>query len=159
MAASTNDSQGLKIAVAVFIALSVILAVTSYFLYSNGSVAEARLAQATEKISTLERAQSTQLTQNEDLRSKIGVRATEADAIKDEMDNHYKKVYEKLDTLGSSVRTAVQKLQQAGGQPQEIQDLQDKVNQAIHVLQGREEPELHLLARPPDRADGEPRPS
>ena len=45
----SNESQGLKIAVAVFIALSVILAVTSYFLYSNGSVAEARLAQANEK--------------------------------------------------------------------------------------------------------------
>ena len=40
----TNDSQGLKIAVAVFIALSVILSVASYFLYSNGSVAEAKLA-------------------------------------------------------------------------------------------------------------------
>ncbi len=41
--AASNDSQGLKIAVAVFIALSVILAVTSYFLYSNGAVAEAKL--------------------------------------------------------------------------------------------------------------------
>ena len=47
--AASNESQGLKIAVAVFIALSVILAVTSYFLYSNYSVADARLDQANEK--------------------------------------------------------------------------------------------------------------
>jgi hypothetical protein len=135
MAAST-DSQGLKIAVAVFIALSVILAVTSYFLYSNGSVAEARLAAATEKISTLERGQSTQLTQNEELRGKIGVRAQEADAAKSEIDAHYKKVYERLDALGSSVKAAVQKAQQAGAQPQEVQELQDKIGQAIQSFRG-----------------------
>ena len=42
--AAANESQGLKIAVAAFIALTVILTVTSYFLYSNYSSAEARLA-------------------------------------------------------------------------------------------------------------------
>ncbi len=129
--AASNDSQGLKIAVAVFIALSVILAVTSYFLYSNGSVAEARLAKATEDKSTADRALSTQVTTNDDLRTRIGVRASEADAVKGEIDAHYKKVYEKLDLLGNSVRTVVQKVQQAGGQPQEVQDLLDKINQAI----------------------------
>jgi hypothetical protein len=41
--AEANGSQGLKIALAVFITLTVILAVTSYFLYSNASVAQARL--------------------------------------------------------------------------------------------------------------------
>ena len=35
--ASSSDSQGLKIAVAAFVSLTVILAVTSYFLYSNYS--------------------------------------------------------------------------------------------------------------------------
>ena len=64
--AASNDSQGLKIAVAVFIALSVILAVTSYFLYSNGTVAEARLAETTEKNGTLEKAQGIQRSENED---------------------------------------------------------------------------------------------
>ena len=41
--AAANESQGLKIAVAAFITLTVILTVTSYFLYSNGASAEARL--------------------------------------------------------------------------------------------------------------------
>ena len=34
MAAAANESQGLKIAVAAFVTLTVALAVTSYFLYS-----------------------------------------------------------------------------------------------------------------------------
>src|SRR5262249_25631440 len=75
--AASNDSQGLKIAVAVFIALSVILAVTSYFLYSNGSAAEARLATQTEKTNNAEKAQRIQQAQIEDLRGRIGVRTEE----------------------------------------------------------------------------------
>src|SRR5271156_147434 len=104
--AASNDSQGLKIAVAVFIALSVILAVTSYFLYSNGAVAEARLAQATEKNNELNRANGNVLSLNEDLRGKIGVRNAEADAVKTEIDAEYKKVTERLDQLGNQVQAA-----------------------------------------------------
>ncbi len=40
--AGANESQGLKIAVAAFITLSVILAVACYFLYSAYNAAEAR---------------------------------------------------------------------------------------------------------------------
>ncbi len=41
--AAANESQGLKIAVAAFIALTVILTVTSYFLYSAYASADAKL--------------------------------------------------------------------------------------------------------------------
>ena len=41
-----NESQGLKIAVAAFLPLSVILSVALYFLYSAYSQAEARLETA-----------------------------------------------------------------------------------------------------------------
>jgi hypothetical protein len=40
--AAANELQGLKIAVAAFISLSVILAVACYFLYSAYATAEAR---------------------------------------------------------------------------------------------------------------------
>ncbi len=46
--AAANESQGLKIAVAAFIALTVILTVTSYFLYSAYSSADAKLTSANE---------------------------------------------------------------------------------------------------------------
>jgi len=129
--AASNESQGLKIAVAVFIALAVILSVTCYFLYTNYSQAEARLAKANDDLNTSKKAVSMQLTQLEELRGRIGVRAEEADAAKAEIDAHYKKIYERLEELGGKVNAAMQKVQQSGAQPQELQDLQGKVVQAI----------------------------
>src|SRR5262245_24394376 len=129
--AASNESQGLKIAVAVFIALSVILAVTCYFLYSNYAVADARMTKANEDLNTAKKAQNLQQTQLEELRNRIGVRAEDADAAKAEIEAHYKKVHERLENLGNQVNAAMQKAQQGGAQPQELQDLQGKVQQAI----------------------------
>lgn len=129
--AASNDSQGLKIAVAVFIALAVILAVTSYFLYSNWQVAEARLTKANEDIGTLRKGQSDQQNTIEDLRTRLGVRTTEADAIKSEIDAQNKKLNERLEELSTAVNAAMQKVQQAGGQPQEMQDLTQTITTAI----------------------------
>src|SRR5579885_1144838 len=129
--AAPNESQGLKIAVAVFIALSVILAVTSYFLYSNGAQAEARLAKAEEDKSKLQKAQNLQQTQIEELRGRIGVRTEEADAIKNEIDAHYKKIYERLDKLGGDGAAALHKAQAAGAEQQELQELQARIAAAI----------------------------
>lgn len=128
--AASNDSQGLKIAVAVFIALSVILAVTSYFLYSNGSVAEAKLQQANEKIATLSKGQSEQLTQIEDLKGKVGIKDGEAD-VKAVVQNHYKKIYERIDGILNSMNASLAKVRQAGAQPQEVQELEDKVKMVV----------------------------
>ena len=129
--AASNESQGLKIAVAIFIALSVILSVTCYFLYSNYSQAEAKLAQASEKQNTQQKSLSIQQNYLDELRGRIGVRAEESDAAKAEIEAHYKKVYEKLDGLGDQVNTALQKVQQSGASPQELQDLQGKVQGVI----------------------------
>ena len=73
--AASNESQGLKIAVAVFIALSVILSVTCYFLYTSYSQADAKLAAAVEKQNTQQKSISIQQTQLDELRGRIGVRA------------------------------------------------------------------------------------
>jgi hypothetical protein len=48
--AAVDESQGLKIALAAFISLSVILAVACYFLYSLYTVADARRAVAEAKV-------------------------------------------------------------------------------------------------------------
>jgi hypothetical protein len=47
---TANESQGLKIAVAAFLSLSVILAVACYFLYSAYTMAEARRVAAETQI-------------------------------------------------------------------------------------------------------------
>lgn len=129
--AASNDSQGLKIAVAVFIALAVILAVTSYFLYSNWQVAEAKLTKSNEDNGNLRKAESEQQHTIEDLRTRLGVRATEADAIKSEIDAQNKKLNERLEELSTAVNAAMAKVQQAGGQPQEMQDLTQTITTAI----------------------------
>src|SRR5262249_19785399 len=89
------------------------------------------LVTQTDKANNAEKGQRIQQTQIEELRNRIGVRTEEPDAIKNEIDAHYKKVYERLDTLGSAVNTALQNAQAAGAQQSEVQDLQDKVRQAI----------------------------
>src|SRR5262249_14119259 len=100
------------------------------------SQADARLSKANDDLNTAKKAQNLQLTQLDELRGRIGVRAEEAEAAKGEIDAHYKKVYERLDNLGNQVNAAMQKVQQSGAQPQELQDLQGKVQQAIQSFRG-----------------------
>jgi hypothetical protein len=75
-----GTAPGLKIAVAAFLSLSVILGVTSYFLYADSAQAKARLDQANERIRTLEQANRSVLAKFEE--KKIAVRNAEADAAK-----------------------------------------------------------------------------
>jgi hypothetical protein len=50
--AAANESQGLKIAVAAFVSLTVVLAVTSYFLYSSYAQTYDKLDEAQKKLGT-----------------------------------------------------------------------------------------------------------
>src|SRR5262245_38353153 len=136
--AAANESQGLKIAVAAFITLTVILSVTSYFLYTAYAQADARLESATTKNQELTKAQNLMLTQYEEIRAKVGTRAQEHDPAKDEIASHFKKVDDRLNNLLNAVNNAVQKVQAAGMQGPEIQDTKDKVQQIVQSL--RSEP-------------------
>jgi hypothetical protein len=77
----SDDSPGLKIAVAAFLSLSVIMAATSYFLYTDGVQAKARLEQANQRIQSLEQANRSVLARLEESK-KIAGRNSEADAAK-----------------------------------------------------------------------------
>ncbi len=77
--AAANESQGLKIAVAAFIALTVILTVTSYFLYQAYSSADAKLQSANEEVNKKNQANSLALTQYQEVRGKVGTKAEEHD--------------------------------------------------------------------------------
>lgn len=130
MAAPSNESQGLKIAVAAFIALSVILSVASYFLYSNYASADAQLQSANDKLRQAQKAQSDILTQYEEMRNKIGTKAQEYDPAKEETANHFKKINERFDNLVNAANAAIQKAQAAGA-GQELQDVRDKIQQIV----------------------------
>ncbi len=69
--AADNESQGLKIAVAAFLSLSVILSVAVYFLYSAYSQAEARFAAAMTRNQQLRQAQALLQRQCDELKLQI----------------------------------------------------------------------------------------
>ena len=136
--AAANESQGLKIAVAAFIALTVILTVTSYFLYQAYSAADAKYQSASEEVNKKNTANSLALTQYEEVRGRVGTKATEHDQTKDEIAAHFKKVDQRLDVLINSVNTAVSKAQSEGAQGTELEETKQRVQQVIASL--RSEP-------------------
>jgi hypothetical protein len=69
--ATANESQGLKIAVAAFLSLSVILSIALYFLYSAYSATEARLDTALTQNKQLHEAQTRLQTHYNELQKKM----------------------------------------------------------------------------------------
>ena len=134
--AAANESQGLKIAVVVFVTLSVILAVSTYFSYRFYSEADALRAKAEADKSVLTKANSDALTSVESLRKDIGVRAEDADAIKTEIKNEYKKIDDEVKSLVDQVNVAVTKAQAAGANGPELEDAKSKVQQIAAAYRG-----------------------
>ena len=129
--ATANESQGLKIAVAAFISLTVILAVTSYFLYSNAASAEARLESERNAQNHSRRAAAAAVAQYDDMRARIGTKAVEYDAAKNEIFAHFKKVDERFEHLSNAVNAAIKTAEQNGAQGPELEDIKLKVQTAI----------------------------
>jgi hypothetical protein len=128
--AAANESQGLKIAVAAFIALSVILSVTSYFLYSAYSSADAQLTTTKESLNQQKKATDLGLSQYGEMRGKIGTKNEEYEAAKEEIAAHTKKINERFDNIIAVTNAAISKVQGGGAGP-EFQEIKDKIQQII----------------------------
>lgn len=115
MAASSNDSQGLKIAVALFVSLTVILAVTCYFLYSNYDQAAQQLVQAQSKAQQAQKAADDALRQYDEMKKQIGSKPEEYEAVKAEIAAETKKIQAEIAAIGPQVQEMVGKVQAAGG--------------------------------------------
>jgi len=127
--AAANESQGLKIAVAIFVTLTVILAVSTYFSYSAYSQADAKQIAAEGKLTNANKSTLEALTQVDALRKEIGARAEEPDAIKTEIKNEYKKIDDELKSMIDQVNAMVTKAQAAGAQGPELEDAKAKAQQ------------------------------
>ena len=114
--AAANESQGLKIAVAAFVSLTVILAVVVYFLYSNYDQTAAKLAAAEQTAREKSNAASLALTQYEDLKKRIGSRAEEYDAVKTEIKNESDKIDDDIAAMPNQVNEARRQGPGLGGQ-------------------------------------------
>lgn len=144
MAASSNESQGLKIAVAVFVTLTVILAVTSYFLYSSYARSEGLLMSEADKASKARRDADEALTQYDEFRKTLGTRATEFDPAKTEVATHLKKVEDRLIGIANMVNASVTRAQAAGAQGPELEDAKQKIQLAIESY--RKEPNKNYIS-------------
>jgi hypothetical protein len=127
--ASSSDSQGLKIAVAAFVSLTVILSVTAYFLYSSYSKEFEQRAAAEKKASDSQQAANLALTQYEEMRKRIGSRAEEFDPAKAEIVAEQKKIDDEINGLIAQSTEAVNKMQAAGASTPELDDARLKVQQ------------------------------
>ena len=142
--AAANDSQGLKIAVAVFVMLTVILAVSTYFAYSAYDKAEAKLVSTEGKLKTADTTTdlaTRQLTEAQ--KDIIGARATDFDTLKTEVKNDFKKIDDELKDLVDQVNAAIAKAQAAGASGQELEDAKAKVMEIAASY--RSEPNKTLL--------------
>jgi len=142
--AAANESQGLKIAVAAFVTLTVILAVTSYFLYSAYSKAEAQLESERDKLTKSQKAANDALGQFEDFKKLAGARAEEYDPAKAEVATFFKKTDERIGNLANTIKAAIDHAQAAGAQGPELEDAKAKVQTIVNSY--RNEPNKNFIS-------------
>src|SRR4029077_12772092 len=142
--AAANESQGLKIAVATFIALTVILTVTSYFLYTAYSQADARLTSANDSLAQKSKESSLALNQYDEVRGKVGTKNQEYDQVKEEINAHFKKMDTRLENVTNAVNAAVQKAQADGAQGTELEEAKQNIQKIIASL--RSEPNKSYIS-------------
>jgi hypothetical protein len=129
--AGTNESQGLKIAVAAFISIAVILTVTSYLLYANFAQAQARLEFEQEARTNAKHMANLAVKQYEQLRTRIGTKAVESEPAMDEITASFKKVDDRLNDVTNLVNAALQTAEKNGAQGPELEDAKLKVQRAF----------------------------
>ena len=135
MAAAANESQGLKIAVAAFVVLTVALAVSSYFLYSAYSRSEAQLESERDKSSKAQRAASDAVNQYDEFRKLAGAKAEEFDPAKAEVAAFFKKNSDRINNLVTATNAAIQKAQQAGAESKDLEEARARVQTIINSYQ------------------------
>jgi len=132
MPPANNDSQGLKIAVAAFVSLTVILAVTSYFLYSSYSKTSVQLAEATTKANQSQKTALDTLRDFEDFRTRAGYgKLAEGQAWRDEVKKDQEKANAKLSDAAKAVAEMVTKAQQQGANDPRFADLTQRTDQIV----------------------------
>lgn len=134
--ATANESQGLKIAVAIFVTLTVVLAVSTYFAYTGYSTADAKMTKAEADLNAAKQASSLALNQFDALRKEIGARAEDPDAIKTEIKNEYKKIDAQVNALTADAAKVVAAAQAAGAQGPELEEAKAKVQQISSAYRG-----------------------
>ncbi len=136
MPPQSNDSQGLKIAVAAFVTLSVILAVTTYFGFSSASTANEKLAAAEKKVTDSASAANTALTQYQELISRAGYGAiTDHASVQAAIKKDEAALGAELDSIVKDLNEAVAKAQAGGEANPKFEELRQAANSIAQQYQ------------------------
>lgn len=134
--AAANESQGLKIAVAAFVALTVILAVTSYFLYSSYAQTYEKLDEAQKKANQAQKAALDSIRDFEDFRTRAGYgKLAEGQSWRDEVKKDQEKANAKLAEANTAVGSMVGAARAQGATDPKLNDLTVKTEQIVQDFQ------------------------
>jgi len=125
MAASNNESQGLKIAIAIFATLTVVLSVSTYMLYSSYSQTYQKMEEANKKASQANTAASSALTQYTELKDLAGYSKFEDhEALKGALTKDKEAIKATVNAIDQEINQAVGQVQAAGGADAKIAEVQ-----------------------------------
>lgn len=134
--ASGNESQGLKIAVAIFVSLSVILGVLSYFMYSEYAKASEQMAAAKSDAQQKTTAAAQALNDFKTLRDRAGYRAlNDPKAVIDEITKDQQVLVDKINASAQEQIAAITKSQQAGASAAELETYRGNLQQIVQRFQ------------------------
>jgi peptidoglycan hydrolase CwlO-like protein len=126
--AAASDSQGLKIAVAVFVTLAVVLAVSTYFAYTSYTQADAKFTKAEADSQAAKKEAMNRTAEFDALRKEVGVKAEDPEAVKAEIKNERKKIDDALNAMAAQVKEVVTKARASGAQGEELDAAMTKVD-------------------------------
>jgi hypothetical protein len=133
--AAANDSQGLKIAVAAFVTLTVVLAVTTYFAYSSYSEASAKEIAAQAKAQESQKAAAEAIRNFDFLKDRAGYdKAEDFAGVQDQIKKADAQLNQQLSDLQANVRKMVEEYRAAGGNQEKLNELSQAADQAVSQI-------------------------
>ncbi len=134
--AAANESQGLKIAVAIFVSLTVILSVATYFVYSEYSKSEEKLAAATQEVSQKQQAASKALADFQTIRDRAGYQTlNDANQVLEGIRKDQEELVEQLNDMEQAVSAAIAKAREAGAPAEEVNQFQTDLQRITQRFQ------------------------
>ena len=130
--ATANDSQGLKIAVAIFVSLTVILAVTAYFLYSEYDDAARGLEKAQQDLRQKDQEVNQANTDFIRLRDRAGYQQySDANTIVQKVNEDQQALLETLNASVVEASSTIEQAQQEGATSDEVEAYQTTLQSLV----------------------------
>jgi hypothetical protein len=133
--AASNESQALKIAVAVLVTLVVILAVSTYFGYSYYAEADAKLTDATGKMQKQQSELDKAVREMDEQRKQLGYeKTTDYAEVQNALKKDAQKLNEQLSAMANKVKESIDKYKQDGGNSDKVTDLNNQLDQLVSQI-------------------------